>query len=82
VKQVTTYVGIDAQKKGLFIAMLMGTQAVPVTCTVPNEPNAVRRLVPDARTKGQGTAAYNRRTQWPCRRARALGRTNPVPHRG
>jgi transposase len=45
VKQVTTYVGIDAHKKDLFIAMLVGTQATPVTWTVPNEPNAVRRLV-------------------------------------
>jgi hypothetical protein len=38
-------VGIDAHKKDLFIAMLVGTQATPVTWTVPNEPNAVRRLV-------------------------------------
>jgi transposase len=45
VKQVTTYVGIDAHKKDLFIAMLVGTQATPVTWTAPNEPNAVRRLV-------------------------------------
>jgi transposase len=45
VKQVTTYVGIDAHKKDLFIAMLIGTQTVPVTWTVPNVPNAVRRLV-------------------------------------
>jgi transposase len=45
VKQVTTYVGIDAHKKDLFIAMLVGTSATPVTWTVPNEPNAVRRLV-------------------------------------
>jgi transposase len=45
VKQVTTYVGIDAHKKDLFIAMLMGTQGAPVTWTVANEPNAVRRLV-------------------------------------
>jgi transposase len=45
VKQVTTYVGIDAHKKDLFIAMLIGTQAAPVSWTVPNEPNAVRRLV-------------------------------------
>jgi transposase len=45
VKQVTTYVGIDAHKKDLFIAMLVGTHATPVTWTVPNEPNAVRRLV-------------------------------------
>jgi len=45
VKQVTTYVGIDAHKKDLFIAMLVGTDKTPVTWTVPNESNAVRRLV-------------------------------------
>ena len=44
-KQVTTYVGIDAHKKDLFVAMLLGTHATPVTWTVPNEPQAVRRLV-------------------------------------
>jgi transposase len=44
-KDVTTYVGIDAHKKDLFIAMLVGTQATPVTWTVVNEPNAIRRLV-------------------------------------
>ena len=44
-KQVTTYVGIDAHKKDLFIAMFVGTSAAPVTWTVPNEPNAIRRLV-------------------------------------
>ncbi|HYT69413.1 MAG TPA: hypothetical protein VEL51_23545 [Vicinamibacterales bacterium] len=44
-KQVTTYVGIDPHKKDLFIAMLVGTQATPVTWTVANEPNAIRRLV-------------------------------------
>jgi transposase len=43
--QVTTYVGIDAHKKDLFIAMLVGPQGTPVTWTVANEPNAVRRLV-------------------------------------
>jgi transposase len=45
VKNVTTYVGIDAHKKDLFIAMLVGTDTTPVTWTVPNEPNAIRRLV-------------------------------------
>jgi transposase len=45
VKQITTYVGIDAHKKDLFVAMLVGTQGTPVTWTVRNEPNAVRRLV-------------------------------------
>jgi transposase len=44
-KDVTTYVGIDAHKKDLFIAMLMGTQESPLTWTVPNETHAVRRLV-------------------------------------
>lgn len=42
---VTTYVGIDAHKKELVIARLVGMEAVPTTWTVPNEPNAVRRLV-------------------------------------
>jgi transposase len=45
VKNVTTYVGIDAHKKDLFIARLVGTQTTPVTWTVPNEPNAIRRVV-------------------------------------
>jgi transposase len=45
VKQVTTYVGVDAHKKDLFIAMLIGDRPTPVTWTVPNEPQAVRRLV-------------------------------------
>ena len=44
-KQVTTYVGIDAHKKDLFIAMLVGEGQTPVTWTVPNEPKAVGRLV-------------------------------------
>lgn len=44
-KQVTTYVGIDAHKKDLFVAMLSGTQPTPVTWQLANEPNAVRRLV-------------------------------------
>jgi transposase len=44
-KNVTTYVGIDAHKKDLFIAMLIGTQDKPLTWTVPNETQAVRRLV-------------------------------------
>jgi transposase len=45
VKHVTTYVGVDAHKNDLFIAMLIGDQPTPVTWTVANEPTAVRRLV-------------------------------------
>ena len=44
-KQVTTFVGIDAHKKDLFIAMLIGTQPTPVTWQLANAPQAVRRLV-------------------------------------
>lgn len=44
-KNVTTYVGIDAHKKDLFVAMLIGYQKAPVTWQLANEPNAVRRLV-------------------------------------
>src|SRR5882724_10967515 len=45
VKNLTTYVGVDAHKKDLFVAMLIGDQTTPVTWQVPNEPKAVRRLV-------------------------------------
>ena len=44
-KQVTTYVGIDAHKKDLYVAMLRGPEPTPVTWQMANEPNAVRRLV-------------------------------------
>lgn len=44
-KQVTTFVGIDAHKKDLFVAMLSGQAAAPVTWQLANEPTAVRRLV-------------------------------------
>jgi transposase len=44
-EKVTTYVGIDAHKKDLFIAMLVGDQTTPVTWQLANEPQAVRRLV-------------------------------------
>ncbi|HJS44251.1 MAG TPA: IS110 family transposase [Gemmatimonadales bacterium] len=44
-KNVTTYVGIDAHKKDLFVAMLIGAQPTPVTWQLANEPHAVRRLV-------------------------------------
>jgi transposase len=45
-KQVTTtHVGIDAHKKDLFVAMVIGPQTTPVTWQLANEPTAVRRLV-------------------------------------
>lgn len=44
-KQVTTYVGIDAHKKDLFVALVRGSEPTPVTWQLANEPRAVRRLV-------------------------------------
>lgn len=44
-QNVTTYVGIDAHKKDLFVAMLMGHEKTPVTWQLANEPRAVHRLV-------------------------------------
>ena len=44
-KDVITYVGMDAHKKDLFIAMLIGDSTMPVTWQLPNESSAVRRLV-------------------------------------
>lgn len=44
-KNVTTYVGIDAYKKDLFVAMLIGSEKTPVTWQLANEPGAVRRMV-------------------------------------
>ena len=43
--EVTTYVGIDAHKKDLFVAMLIGTATTPVTWQLANESGAVRRMV-------------------------------------
>lgn len=39
-----TYVGIDAHKRELHVAMLVGTTAAPVSWTVANEPKAIDRL--------------------------------------
>ncbi len=43
-KNVTTYVGIDAHKKDLFVAMLMGHEKTPVTWQLANEPTCGRSL--------------------------------------
>jgi hypothetical protein len=70
VKQVTTYVGIDAHKKDLFVAMLIGTQTAPVTWTVPNEPKAVRRLVRKLERETPARSACS------MKRARVVTRSN------
>jgi transposase len=42
---VITYVGIDAHKKDLQVAMLVGHARTPETWTVANEPRAIQRLL-------------------------------------
>lgn len=42
--EVITYVGIDAHKRTLHVARLIGTQPEPVQWTIANEPKAVERL--------------------------------------
>lgn len=54
-KDVITYLGIDAHKKDLFMAMLVGPQPTPTTWTSPNEPRAVRRLVKKLEREAPGT---------------------------
>lgn len=43
--EIITYVGIDAHKKDLFIARLVGRETTPVTWQVANEPTAIRRVL-------------------------------------
>ena len=42
--EVITSVGIDAHKRELHVAMLIGSAATPVTWTAENEPKAIARL--------------------------------------
>lgn len=44
-KNTITYVGLDAHKKDIYVAMLVGQERVPVTWQLANEPNALRRFV-------------------------------------
>jgi hypothetical protein len=53
-KDVTTYVGIDAHKKDLFVAMLIGPATTPVTWQLAKEPNAVGRLVRKLKRESPG----------------------------
>ena len=51
-KQVTTYVGIDAHKKDLVVAMLIGAAPTPATWQLANDPAAVRADGAQARRRG------------------------------
>lgn len=44
-KEGITFVGLDAHKNGISVAMLLSGQMIPVEWKVPNEPAAVRRMV-------------------------------------
>ena len=51
-EHITTHVGIDAHKKDLFIAVLVGDRSSAVTWQVVNESKAVRRLVQKLELRG------------------------------
>ena len=42
--EAITYVGIDAHKRDLHVAMLVGVAAAPVTWVVEHDPKAIARL--------------------------------------
>ena len=52
-KQVTTYVGIDAHKKDLFIAMLIGQEKTPVTVAAGER--AAGRPAPRSQARARST---------------------------
>ena len=56
-KNVTTYVGIDAHKKDLFIAMLVGDQTTPVTWTSAERAERGAAVGAEARARGAGSGA-------------------------
>ena len=41
-EHVSTCVGLDAHKKDVYVAMLVGHERVPVTWQLPNEPRSPR----------------------------------------
>lgn len=64
-KHVTTYVGIDAHKKDLFMAMMIGDQATATTWTIPNVARAncwtrdeARQFLTTAKQAGAQPAAF------------------------
>jgi hypothetical protein len=65
-KQVATYVGIDAHKKDLFIAMLIGNESESVTWQLENEPHAVRRLVRKLEREAPGSVRVFYEAVWLC----------------
>ena len=69
-KQVTTYVGIDAHKKDLFVAMVIGAATTPVTWQLANEPGAVRRLVRKLEREAPGPVRTVARARGPTRLSR------------
>lgn len=76
-KEVTTFVGIDAHKKNLFVARLIGAAPEPVTWQLANEPGAVRRLVRKLEREARGPVRVemNRRD---ARKLAEPGRAGPL----
>ncbi|HKC12331.1 MAG TPA: IS110 family transposase [Vicinamibacteria bacterium] len=61
-----TFVGLDAHKKTIAVAMLPPAERVPIAWEIPNEPASVRRMVRKVEREGSGEVRF-------CYEAGALG---------
>lgn len=57
-KKDSTYVGLDAHKKMIVVAMLAPGRSEPVTWSIPNEAGAVRRMVRRVLREGSCEASF------------------------
>jgi transposase len=57
-KQGITFVGLDAHKKSITVAMLLPDRATPVEWQVANEPAAVRRMVRKVEREAPGEVRF------------------------
>jgi transposase len=53
-----TFVGLDAHKKAIAVAMLLPGERVPIAWEVPNEPAAVRRMVRKVEREAPGEVRF------------------------
>lgn len=53
-----TYVGMDVHKDSIVIASVRGSEEVPTTCEIPNDPQAIRRLFKRLGAPGEIRACY------------------------
>ena len=53
-----TFVGLDAHKASISVAMLLPSTSVPIEWQLPNEPSAVRRMVRKVEREAAGEVRF------------------------